>query len=99
MYDRVRLIEDMHDLDAPHAQHIRDQRPVTAPPDSFRAHQRSPKATGDFEQFVQASGKLRAGDMVGIPAKRRIAPSDVRGIRPRPSTAAERSDPMIGDAM
>src|SRR5436853_1585551 len=37
--------------------------------------------------------------MVGIAAKRRIAPGDVRGIYPRRATAAERGNPMISDAL
>jgi hypothetical protein len=82
MHHGVRLIDDMHHPDALHAQRIRDECPVTAPPNCLSAHYRGPKMGCNFEQLVLAVGKLRAGDIVGIAAKRRVAPCEVRGIKP-----------------
>ncbi len=87
----------MH-LDAADAQDIRDHRPVAAPPHRFRA-QRGAQATGEFEQLVQAVGKLRAADMVGVATKRGVPPNNVRRIWQRPTPAAERGKPAIGDTM
>jgi len=72
---------------------------VAAPPNSLSAHHGRSKAAGDLKQFVQAFFELLAGDIVGIPAKLDVAPRGVRGIRLRPAAPAERSYPMVGDAI
>lgn len=99
MYDRVLGIEDMHHFESSSAQHIGEQRSVTPPPHRFRTHQCRACGHCHFEQRSQTVGKLRAGHVIGVTAKREVAPAGIRGIRTGPSAASKPGKPVIGDAM
>jgi len=99
MHLGARPVDYVHHLDTLHAQHIRDQRSVAAPPYCLSAHHGRSKSASDVEQFVQALFELQAGHVIGITAKLEVAPRGVRGIRPRPAASAECNNPLIGDAI
>ena len=74
----VGLIENVHNANAACAEHICNERPVTAPPNRLGTHQRCAQTARQVEQLTQAMGKLSASDVVGIPAECLVLPRIVR---------------------
>ena len=62
---------------------------MTAPWDGFGAHDGGAGSVGDSNEFGEAFGKLRSGHVVGVAAKRGVAPSGVDGVFAAVAAAAE----------
>lgn len=80
-----------------HEQRVGDQRPMTAPWHRFGAHQRESVASGQFEQFVDCSAKLRRLHVIGVAAKRQIPPAGVGRVWRRAAQPAQRRAMHVGN--
>jgi hypothetical protein len=63
-------IEDVHYLNATRFKIIRNQRPMTAPPHRFCAHDRSPAGFGsEIEKALNTVAELLCLHVIGVTAK------------------------------
>ena len=90
-------IGQLFDLHAVHQQRISDERAVAAPGYGLRAHERQLLVRRGSHDLLEAGGESGALHVVGVAAKREIAPAGVRGIRSRFTQPAERRHVRIAD--
>jgi hypothetical protein len=91
------VIAEMKDFHAERRQDVGDDPAMTAPPEHLGAHDCGAKAVSEHEQVVQPSGKLLRSGVIGIGAECRMAPPCIDGSLIRPTSAAERGNPLIID--
>jgi hypothetical protein len=70
-------------------QHIRDHSPMAAPPEHLRTHHRGTQTPRHHQELKKAGRKLFTVEVIGVPAKGRVPPGGVRGIRGRLATASQ----------
>ena len=89
------IVAQVNYLDAERGEHVRDETPVTTPPEKFGAHHDGAKSTCEHEKIVEAGCELLSGDVIGIRPERGMSPPQVDRSRVRPSSSAKLGDPMI----
>jgi hypothetical protein len=93
------IFHDMADRPTTDEKRIREQPAMAAPGHGFGAHQGDTRFPCDRFHFVHDRIKLRRGHKVGVGAKRRHSPSDIRRIGRRFAKAAEIAAPKILNAI
>ena len=105
------FVKDMRHFDAAHFQEIRNQSAMTAPPDRFRAHERSwpnfvrksanrtDSSCGEMEKAIDAFAKLFCLHVIGVTAECFVTPRAISRIRFRFPTAAELRKMFVTDSM
>ena len=90
MRTRPPVRADVPNLPARREHPVGDQPPVAVPPQRLGAHDGGPTAQRQSTQFAQGLRELGAQRVVGVAAKRRVAPCGVRrvGMWMPPSTQA-----------
>ena len=63
--------------------------PVTAPPEHFGAHDRRSESPRHHQELEEPERELISRDMIGIPAKGRVAPCGIRCVGGRPAATPE----------
>ena len=91
------LVDYLLDWDAAHAERVRDQRAVAAPRHRFGTHDGGAALGRQLDQLLDGCPELRRLHVVGVAAKRCIAPARVGRIRPWPAQAAEIRHVQVGD--
>ena len=93
-------VKDMRHFDAACFQKIRNQSPMTAPPDRFRAHERS---WSDFarkiDNSIDAFAKSFGLHVIGVTAKCFVTPRGIWRTRFRFPAAAELRKMFVTDSM
>ena len=87
---------DVHDLPSAHRQVVRDDPPMTPPPQPLGAHDRGAGLARRLCQFDQAGSKFRRFGIVGVRPESRMLPRAVRRIDALGSSSpAQRRTPSI----
>lgn len=97
MHEGLGVIENVQHFEPAHTQRIGDQRPVTAPPERFCAHDRSTLAPRELRERSERSSELRAVHVIRIAPEGGVPPGSVWGIGARLAPAAELGQPSIFD--
>lgn len=92
------IIAQVNHLHPEHGQDVGDEPPVTAPPEHLGAHDDGAKAGGQHEELVETLGKFLRADMVRIGLEGGMPPAEIDRVGVGAAPAAERRDPVIGDA-
>jgi len=77
-------IEDVYHLNAVRLKVIRNQRPMTTPPDRLGTHHGGALFTSQIDKSFDASLKFLRLHVIGIPAKRFVPPGQIQRVGPRP---------------
>ena len=72
------LVANVHHRHAQRRQHVGDEPAMTAPPEDLGAHDGGAKTVRQHQQFEQPVGELLRRDVLGVGAKRRMPPGEVR---------------------
>ena len=80
-------------------QDIGDQAAVTAPPKKLRAHENSTLPVSEHQNFIKPRRELLGRHVVGVGAKCRMPPSQIRRRCARLPATAEVGDPAIENSV
>ena len=90
--------EDVNHLVPEPLEHVRDESPMTAPPDRLGAHDGGPQGSAQVHQLGEALRKRLGLQVVGVASEGRVAPRSVQGVDVRPPASPQARKPDVLEA-
>ena len=89
------IVAQVNHLDAKRRENVRDETPVTTPPEEFGAHDSRAESVREHEEIVEANCEFLSGDVIGVRPERGMSPPLVDRGWVWTASPTELRDPVI----